>query len=100
MGVEREYIYHCLTLEILNDVVHTESANMLIMVLAHLQASGDKSLVQEFVSASGSFCGAIADNYSMQYPLLKKWAEYLVENTMALGSGSQCVKGLLLEFLD
>jgi hypothetical protein len=26
-----------------------------------------------------------------QYPLLKKWGDYLVANAMLLGTGSQCV---------
>ncbi|KLO15798.1 DUF1793-domain-containing protein [Schizopora paradoxa] len=44
-----------------------QSGNMLIMVLAHFQRTGDLTLVRNY------------------YPLLKSWADYLVNNTLNAG---------------
>ncbi|KLO07475.1 hypothetical protein SCHPADRAFT_881683 [Schizopora paradoxa] len=44
-----------------------ESGNMLIMVLAHFQKTGDLSMIQDY------------------YPLLKSWANYLVTQTLFAG---------------
>ncbi|EKM54251.1 uncharacterized protein PHACADRAFT_146023 [Phanerochaete carnosa HHB-10118-sp] len=46
-----------------------ESGNMLIMTLAHARATGDGSLISTY------------------YPLLKRWADYLVNNTSPLPAG-------------
>lgn len=51
-----------------HDTKIEQSANMLIMALAHAQASGDGSLLAQ------------------HYSLLDKWATYLVNNALAPGS--------------
>jgi len=48
-----------------------ESGNMIIMVLAHFQMTNDQSIIQT------------------NYPLLKSWADYLVNQTFASDSGFQ-----------
>ncbi|KLO07710.1 hypothetical protein SCHPADRAFT_836241 [Schizopora paradoxa] len=47
-----------------------QSGNMIIMLLAHLQSSGDSSLIRQ------------------HYSLIKKWADYLVQ--ISLSPGMQC----------
>ncbi|KLO15796.1 hypothetical protein SCHPADRAFT_824120 [Schizopora paradoxa] len=47
-----------------------ESGNMLIMVLAHFQRTGNLSIIRSY------------------YPLLKSWADYLVDQTLNAGTTS------------
>ena len=59
----------------------TESANMLIMLYAYARASGDGSLVSQHVSVAHHILGPHL-TLQGQYNLTKRWADYLVNNTL------------------
>lgn len=61
-----------------------ESGNMIIMLLAHLQATGDGSLVAQHVSLH-AIGRPIALTHSSQYNMIKGWADYLVQNSINPG---------------
>ena len=94
MGVDRE----CPTIFLMvsrfyGNFVETDTSSMLIMVLAHAQASGSRELIEAYVRptvCSTSFVHKFNHIFRKnQYPLLKKWGDYLVDNAFALGTGQQ-----------
>jgi hypothetical protein len=58
-----------------------ESGNMLIMTYAHARASGDGSLISRYVRQGSNFCPTEPDGLG-QYPLLTRWADYLINSTL------------------
>ena len=76
----------------------SDSASMLIMVLAQAQASNNATLVQNYVSDIHYDCmhGWILI-ILLKYGLLKKWADYLIDNSLNLGFGSQYVSSCQVE---
>ena len=59
---------------------------MLIMLLAHARASGDGSYISKYVSQFHCLEGLILTHFRVQYPLLREWADYLVNNTSPIPS--------------
>ena len=55
---------------------------MLIMALAHARATGNGTLLSEYVRDLAHH--SLPRLKSAQYPLLHSWAEYLVENSVPL----------------
>ncbi len=61
---------------------------MLIMMYAHARFSGDGTLLMKHVCAS-PFAGQMSLSISLQYDTAKRWADYLVANTLT--PSNQCV---------
>ncbi len=64
----------------------SESGNMLIMTLAHAQATGDGSIISQHVCGTYLNSDLVVTNNIVQYDLLKDWTEYLVNNSLNPGS--------------
>lgn len=55
---------------------------MLIMSWLYTQKGGNGLLVEEYVRPSAASLSVISNVLCSQYPLLKKWADYLVQNAL------------------
>ena len=65
-------------------VLYSESGNMLIMELAHARISGNGTLLSRYVrrgQRDRRLC-VLTDSRISQYNTTKRWADYLVSNTL------------------
>lgn len=88
MGIERNALLILPFTFGLIRLLYPESGNMLIMVLANLQMTRDESIVQSHVRfsvISHIYFHFNTDFIYFQYPLLKLWADYLVNQTLTAG---------------
>ena len=61
---------------------------MIIMALAHARASGDGSLIGDYVRLLSSILRVLA-RHIVQYGLFQKWTEYLLDDHNALTPTNQ-----------